>query len=142
MADASAQTRVARVHQFLRHVGNKDVEQSLEQLSPDVVYRVEGNHVLAGVFSGREAVAGHLIGISEKTGGHLDPFKEDDVMVGVSHVSVLVNVRMQAQSSVIRTRYLLLLRFNTQDLIDHVTVFFEDLAAVERFYGPHRWATG
>ncbi len=138
MSDAPARSRVARVQEFLRQVGNKDVAKTLELLSPDVTYRVVGNHVLAGMFSGRDAVAAHLVAIAQKTSGHFDPFKEDDLMVGVNHVSVLVNIRMQTPVSVLRTRLLFLLRFNASEMIDQVTVFFEELGAVERFYDSRR----
>ena len=135
MTEASEPTRAAKATHFLRHVGKEDLAETLQLLSTQVHYHVVGDHALSGTFTGRDAVAGHLIEIAERTSGRLDPFKEEDVMVGVDHVSVLVNVRMQSKGVTFRGRYLILMRFDPHDKIDQVTVFFEDEAAISRFFG-------
>ncbi len=135
MSSPSDPSRVAKVERFLHHLGRRDLTETLELLSPHVTYRVPGDHTLAGDFSGRDEVARHLLAIAERTGGHFDPFKQDDLMVGVNHVAVLVDVRMQSQTATARTRVLILLRFDGDDLIDTVTMYSDDVAAVERFFG-------
>jgi ketosteroid isomerase-like protein len=129
--------RAVTVERFLHHLGRRDFEEVLELLSPTVTYKVPGAHALAGVFSGREAVARHLLDIAERTEGHFDPFKQDDVMVGLSHTAVLVSVRMQRRASTLRTRLLILLGFDVSDRIEAVSVFFDDVEAFERF-APRR----
>lgn len=137
MSTPTPSNRAVTVERFLHHLGGRDFEEVLELLSPTVTYRVPGNNALAGVFTGREAVARHLLDIAERTDGHFDPFKQDDVMVGQSHTAVLVNVRMQRQASTLRARILILLRFDVSDRIEAVSVFFDDLEAFERF-APRR----
>ena len=132
MSPANA-ARLTKVERFLHHLGQRDLAETLELLSPKVTYRVLGDHALAGLFTGREDVTRHLLAIAERTRGHFAPFKQDDVMVGVNHVAVLVDVRIQAPTSTMRTRLLILLGFDPAELIDAVTVFFEDLTAFERF---------
>jgi len=135
MSEPAQSDRVTKVRQFLRHIGKRDISEVMPLLSPEVTYHVVGSHALSGTYSGHDAVAGHLVDIAERTAGRFDPFKEDDVMVGLDHVCVLVNIRMQADGRTLRSRHVILLRFDFRDQIDHVTVFFENVDAVERFYG-------
>ncbi|HEV8065364.1 MAG TPA: hypothetical protein VGP46_11055 [Acidimicrobiales bacterium] len=120
---------------FVTNLGAHATADTLRLLAPDVSYRVLGHHALSGTFSGREAVAAHLEAIINQTDGRLDPVKFDDWMLGLSHVSVLVDILVEVGAASQRLRHLILMRFNADDLIDELTVFFSDPASADRLYG-------
>jgi hypothetical protein len=100
-----------------------------------VSYRVLGHHALSGAFSGRDQAGAHLKAIILQTDGRFDPVKFEDWMLGLFHVSVIVDVRAEVGGAGQRLRHLILMRFNAGDLIDEVTVFFSDPDVAERLYG-------
>ena len=107
----------------------------MELLSPHVTYRVPGTHALAGVFSGREAIVGHLAALFERTDGSLDTFKWEDWLVGEQHVAALADVHIHMQGKRYKSRHLFLVGFDTDDKIVEIVVFFEDEHSAERFIG-------
>lgn len=136
MPTSAHTTRLGAAQQFVMHIGHRDSEQAMELLSPQVTYRVQGHHALAGVFSGREEVTRHLMLLLERTRGTLDALKWEDWLLGEDHVAALADIRAQADGQVYTGRYLFLVRFDIDDKIADVIVFIEDERAAERFFGP------
>jgi hypothetical protein len=120
---------------FVTSLGVGNTNEALKSFATDVVYRVVGHHALSGPFSGRDAVAKHFKAIITQTDGRFDPVKFDDWMLGLSHVSILVDVHVEVGGASQQLRHLILMRFNVEDLIDDVTVFFSDPEVAERLYG-------
>lgn len=48
------------VHRFMGAYNGQDADAVMDCLAPDVSMRIPGDHQLAGIFSGREAVMEHL----------------------------------------------------------------------------------
>jgi ketosteroid isomerase-like protein len=117
------------------HVGHRDFHKASDLLSPRVVYRVPGNHVLAGVFSGREEVTAHLTTLLERTKGTYDALKWDDWLQGEHYVAALADIRIQVAGRSSTERILFLVKFESDDAIAEVIVFFQDLRAVELLFG-------
>ena len=136
MSDSTRHYRVAIAQEFLRHIGHGDPGQAIELLSPNVTYRTEGNNALAGLFTGRDAVVGHLMAVVERTKGTYETFKWEDWMVGEHNVVGLGVVHAQANGKIFRGRTLTLVAFNVSDEIEGITVFFEDPSGIDRFIGP------
>ncbi len=120
---------------FVTSLGGARSDDALRLLAPNVAYRVLGHHSLSGAFSGREAVAQHLKAIVTQTDGRFDPVKFEDWMLGLRHVAVLLVVHAEVGGAAQQLRHLILMRFNDENLIDEVVVFFSDPEAAERLYG-------
>jgi ketosteroid isomerase-like protein len=135
MPDSARPTRLEAAQQFVMHIGHRDSERAMELLSPRVVYRVQGQHQLAGTFSGREAVTTHLMRLLERTKGTFEALKWEDWLLGENHVAALANIRVEADGRLYTGRHLYLVSFDIDDKIAEVVVFFEDQRAVERFFG-------
>ena len=129
-------TRLAIARQFLAHIGHRDVDQGIELLSADATSRVPGSRALAGTFSGRDEVMRHLTDLYERTGGTFDAYKWEDWMVGEHHVAALADVHFDAKGQMYEGRHLLLVRFDLDDKIEEITVFFGDQRSIERLLGP------
>ncbi len=127
-------SRIEITQQFLAHIGHGDLDQSARLLSPDATYRVMGSHPLAGVFSGKEAICQHLVQLYERTKGTFDTVKWEDWMLGENHVAALASIRVQSRGKIYKGRNLFVVRFNSEDKISEVNIFFEDAEAAERFF--------
>lgn len=135
MSDLADPNRLVLAQRFLTAIRTNDDDQAIKMLSENVRYHVLGNHALAGTFEGPQAVVAHLLDIANLTSGRFDVIKVQDMMLGVQHVAVLMDVHMEAERKSTLGRQLILVRFDNSDLIDSVTVFVDDLDAAERFYG-------
>lgn len=133
--ETNSPTRLAIAQRFLTHIGHRDIEESVELLSPNATYRVPGNHTFAGVFSGRQEILDHLIRLFERTMGSFDAFKWEDWMVGEQHVAALVRIHIHQTGQMYRGLHVFLVRFDSDDKITEIIVFFEDESSVERFFG-------
>ena len=122
---------------FVTLLGAPTSDDALRLLTPDVTYRVLGNHALSGAFTGRDEAARHLAALVRQTEGRIDPIKFVDWMLGLSHVSVLVDVEVEVGSAAQQIEHLILMRFNAADLIDEVIVFFADPEVADRVYGRY-----
>ena len=136
MPAATSQTRLATAQQFVSHIGHHDFERSIELLSSDVTYRVAGTSALAGTFSGCGEVTRHLIDLVERTAGTFDALKWEDWMVGERHVAALVKIQVDAAARRYEGRVLFLVRFDVDDKIEEIVVFFEDERAAELVLRP------
>jgi ketosteroid isomerase-like protein len=135
MSTSAHPSRLEAAQHFVMHIGHRDAQQAMELLSPHVVYRVQGQHPLAGVFSGREEVTTHLLRLYERTAGTFDTLKWEDWMIGEEHVAALASIRIQVASRMYTGRHLFLVSFDIDDKISEVIVFFEDERAAERIFG-------
>jgi ketosteroid isomerase-like protein len=136
MPDSTHRARLASAQQFLTHIGRGDFAQAIDLLSEHVTYRAQGNNALAGLFTGRNAVTRHLTELVERTRGTFEAFKWDDWLIGEHHVVGLSSIHAQSQGRIYKGRSVTLLGFNVADEIEHITVFFEDQSALDRFIGP------
>jgi len=136
MPEGTQSTRMAIAQQFLAHIGHRDLGQGMELLSPNAKSRVPGSHALAGAFSGRDEIVRHLMDLYERTGGTFDAYKWEDWLLGEDHVAALATVHFNTKGQMYKGRHLFLVRFDTDDKIEEITVFFEDQRSVERFLGP------
>ena len=126
--------RVARAREFVRLIGRKEGSEALLLLAPSVTYRVPGHTPVSGVFTGPQAVAEHVSAVLEFTQGSLEDLKWEDWMVGEQYVGLLVRVRIHFTGHVYDGRHLYLIRFDNEDRIDEVVVFFEDEEAMARAF--------
>ncbi|MGA8295881.1 MAG: hypothetical protein WB770_02440 [Acidimicrobiales bacterium] len=120
---------------FVTSLGVGRTDDALRSLAPAVSFLVLGHHSLSGTFSGRDEAAKHLKAIITQTDGRFDLVKFDDWMLGLSHVSVLVDIDAEVDGAAQRLRHLILMRFDVEDLIEEVTVFFSDPEVADRLYG-------
>ncbi|MGA2302974.1 MAG: hypothetical protein ABSH29_02115 [Acidimicrobiales bacterium] len=128
--------RLARAQLFLTHIGRGDFLQAIDLLSENVTYRAQGNNALAGSFTGRDAVIRHLTELVERTKGTFEAFKWEDWLIGEHHVVGLSSIHAQSHGRIYKGRSLTVLGFNVAEEIEHITVFFEDQNAIDRFIGP------
>jgi ketosteroid isomerase-like protein len=133
MADTS-QKRLQLAQQFMACIDRADVDGAVKLLSPSATYRVEGVHPLSGIFSADEVVD-HLHALIERTSGTMDATKFEDWLTGEHYVGCVVSVTFQAKSRRFSGRVVYMMKFDTVDLIDRFTVFFEDVEALSRFLG-------
>lgn len=120
---------------FVTRLGTPHSDEALDLLAPNVTYRVLGHHSLSGEFTGRDAVATHLAAIVTQTAGRFDPVKFIDWMLGLSHVSVLLDVHAEVGGAAELLRLLIAMAFDGDDRIQELTVFFSDPDVAERLYG-------
>ena len=132
MSEATYPTRLVTAQQFVMHIGHRDLDRGVELLAPNVTYRIPGNHLLAGVLSGREQVTRHFIDLAERTTGTFDALKWDDWMLGTNHVTALATIQFQMSGQVYTGRVLFLMRFDIEDKIAEIVTFLEDERSVER----------
>jgi len=104
-------------------------------LSDHISYRSNGNHALAGTFTGRDEVAAHLRELFERTRGTFEAAKFEDWLVGEHHVAAVTTIHAQQHGRRYSGRQVTVLGFDTDDRIDRATVFFEDQGAMDRFMG-------
>jgi hypothetical protein len=136
MPDSTHPDRLARAQQFLSHIGRGDFLQAIDLLSENVTYRAQGNNALAGLFTGRDAVIRHLTALVERTKGTFEAFKWDDWLIGEHHVVGLSSIHARSRGMFYKGRSLTVLGFNVAGEIEHITVFFEDQGAIDRYIGP------
>jgi ketosteroid isomerase-like protein len=119
---------------FMAAIGRSDVEGAISLLSATATYRVEGAHSLSGTFSADEVVD-HLLSMIQRTSGTFDATKFDDWLIGEHYAGCVVEVTFHAEGRRYSGQVIFLLRFDGADLIDKVTVFFEDAEGISRFFG-------
>jgi ketosteroid isomerase-like protein len=136
MPESTHPDRLARAQQFLSHIGREDFVQAIDLLSENVMYRAQGNNALAGLFTGRDAVIRHLTQLVERTKGTFEAFKWEDWLSGEHHVAGLSSIHARSHGMIYKGRSLTVLGFNVAGEIEHITVFFEDQGALDRFIGP------
>jgi len=120
--------------QFMAAIGRSDVDGACSLLSPTASYHVEGDHSLSGTFSADQVVE-HLLTLIRRTSGTFDATKFDDWLIGDLYAACVVQVTFHADGRRFSGRVIFLFRFDGADLIDRVTVLFEDGDAIARFFG-------
>jgi hypothetical protein len=120
--------------QFMAFLGRSDVEGAVGLLSPSAIYRSEGVNSLSGTFSA-QGIVDHLLATMKRTSGSLDATKFDDWLIGEYHVACLVQITFHGAGRRYSGHVEFLFRFDSDDLIDKVNVFFEDADAFARFLG-------
>jgi hypothetical protein len=130
-----ASHRVELAQQFLARTGQPDVQPALDMLSPSAVYQVVGPPSMSGTFSTPEEIRNHLVALAGRTSGAVEMTKWEDWLVGEHHVAGVAQVQVQGRAAIYRGRQLFLMAFTGTNLIDRITVFFDDEAAATRFFG-------
>jgi ketosteroid isomerase-like protein len=130
----AAPTRLQLAQQFMDSISRYDADGAAGLLSPKAIYRVEGANALSGTFSADEIV-NHLLSVFRRTSGTLDATKFDDWLIGDYHVVCLFQVTFHAAGRRYSGQIVYLFRFDNEDRIDKVNVFFEDPDAFSRFIG-------
>jgi ketosteroid isomerase-like protein len=136
VSDSIHTTPLQIAQRFLLHLGHDDFSEVEELVSPDIVYRVLGNHAFAGVFTGRDEVAAHLADLADRTKRSLDTVKWDDWLVGERHAAAIAHIHVQYRGKMLMTRALYVVGMDVDNAISSVTVFFEDEGALLRTLGP------
>ena len=131
---APSPSRLQLAQRFITSLGRSDVDGVVKLLSPDATYRVVGDHSLSGTFSAGEIVD-HLMALITSTSGTLDATKFIDWLVGDQFVACVTQIAFQGMGRRFSGHVVFLFRFDSIDLIDSVTVFYEDAEAVSRFFG-------
>jgi ketosteroid isomerase-like protein len=127
--------RLRLAQDFMAAIGRSDVDGAMGLLSPTATFRVDGDHLLSGTFSA-DAVVGHLLTMVQRTSGSFDVTKFDDWLIGESYAGCVIQVTFHAEGRRYSGQVVFLLRFDSADQIDSVSVCFEDADAVSRFFGP------
>jgi ketosteroid isomerase-like protein len=135
MTDEVSRSRLQIAQQLATHLGRRDFDQFIGLLSKDVEYRVGGSNVLAGDFRGPDAVVTHMKDLVNRTDGTYDAVKWEDWLVGEQYVAALVRIHAQEPGQLFASRILVLLRFDPEDKVCEITIFFEDTSAADRFFG-------
>jgi hypothetical protein len=126
--------RLQRAQRFMVAIGSSDVEGAIRLLSPTATYCVEGAHALSGTFTADEVVD-HLLAMVRRTSGTFNATKFDDWLIGEHYAGCVVQVTFHADGRRFSGQVMFLFKFDSTDLIDRVTVFFEDAESISRFFG-------
>jgi ketosteroid isomerase-like protein len=116
-------------------MGHRDIEQVTPFLSPNVFYRVPGQHALAGSFQGVDAVIAHLLDLADRSGGTFNAFKFEDWLVSENSVAVVVDAHIQGHGATVTERNIFLFGFDGSDRISEISIFFQNEDSIERFFG-------
>jgi ketosteroid isomerase-like protein len=127
-------SRLQLAQKFMAAIGRSDVDGAIPLLSPTATYRVEGDHSLSGTFTANEVVD-HLLTMIARTAGTFDVTKFDDWLIGEHYAACIVEVTFHAEGRRFSGQTMFLLRFDLVNLIEKVSVFFEDTDAISRFFG-------
>jgi ketosteroid isomerase-like protein len=113
---------------------HRDFSDFTDPLSPDVTYRVGGDHAFAGTFHGPDEVATHMRQLVDWASDTYDAFKFEDWLVGELSVAALVRVHVHGHAAAYEGRLVLVFGFDPTDTVSEITVFVEDPIAAERFF--------
>jgi ketosteroid isomerase-like protein len=127
-------TRIAAAQEFFQRSFSGDVSSAIEFLDEKASYHVPGANQLAGDFEGREAVAQHLSKLLELTSRTVNVLQWEDWMLGVNHVAALTHMSVQHRGALETFRAVYVLTVDEDAKIKRIEVFFEDQAAVDRFF--------
>jgi ketosteroid isomerase-like protein len=131
---AAADERLEVARRFFRDLFGGRVEEAVRLLEPSVRYRVPGNSVPAGTFTGSGDVARHLEKFLSLAGRSVDVLQWEDWLVGANYVAGLVVFELQRTGRASEFRVVFLVGTSQEMRIESVEVFFSDPAAIERFF--------
>jgi ketosteroid isomerase-like protein len=126
--------RLVNARQFFLNFAVTNLDEATRLLSPNVVCTVPGQSELSGVFHGPDEVKRHLATLLELSRGTFEVLKWVDWMVGETHMTILQYAQAQREGKIYRGHHLYLLESDSNDLLSDIKVFFEDQAAVDRFF--------
>jgi ketosteroid isomerase-like protein len=127
-------TRIAAAQEFFQRSFSGNVSSAVEFLDEKASYHVPGANQLAGDFEGREAVAEHLGKLLDLTSRTVNVLQWEDWMLGVNHVAALTHMSVQHSGAVHSFRAVYILTIDEDAKIKRIEVFFDDQAAVDRFF--------
>jgi hypothetical protein len=125
---------IAVTQEFFQRSFRGEVSEVMGLLDPQVSYHVPALRPPGGDFEGPEAVAQHLVELLQLTDHSLNVLQWEDWLVGVNHLAAVVNIRVQRHHSVLTFRGIYLVTMSEQDKIRRIDLFFNDHAAMERFF--------
>jgi uncharacterized protein len=133
-ATVSTQQQVSIAQDFFQKCFHGDLAEAVKLVDPNVRYHVPGAHQAAGTFEGPESVAEHVSNLLKLTCGTVDVTQWEDWMVGIDNIAALVQMRVQRDSRVHNFRSVYIVQMSPEDKIRKIDLFFDDEAAVDRFF--------
>ncbi len=126
--------RIAAAQEFFQRSIQGEVSSALELLDKNISFHVPGSHQLSGHFEGPEAVAQHLGKLLQLTNRTVNVLQWEDWMAGLNHVAALAHISVQRPGAVLTLRAVYLIETTDDAKIRRIEMFFDDQAAVERFF--------
>ena len=126
--------RIAATQQFFQRSLRGEVASAMELLDEEVSLDVPGSHQLSGHFEGPEAIAQHLGKLLRLTNRTANVLQWEDWMAGINHVAALAHLRVQRPGAIHTFRAIYLIEVTDHTKIGRIEMFFDDQAAVERFF--------
>lgn len=71
----------------------------------------------------------------DQTSDSYDALKWEDWLVGEHHVAGIVRIHAHGHGARYSGKLVVIFRFDSADKVSEITVFFEDAAGAERFFG-------
>lgn len=130
----TSETDLAVARKFLQKALGGEITEAVQLLDPDVTYYIPGSSKLSGEFQGPDAVARHTAEFMRLTDRRVDVLKWEDWLAGVSHVALVVQLRVQRNDMTETTRFIQLVSMSEGNKIRRIEVFFSNQAAIERFF--------
>jgi hypothetical protein len=132
---ASAEpARLVNARRFLMGITTDNSGDVLSLLSPDVIFTVQGQGPLAGVFRGPVEVSEHIGKLFRATSGTFEVLKWVDWLVGLSHVAALQFAQAQGGDVIYRNHHMFVIETGENDLLTKIRVFFEDQTDADAFF--------
>jgi ketosteroid isomerase-like protein len=110
-----------------------DVEEFCALLDADIEWTVPGRHTLAGTTVGVPALLAHLAEVARRTGGHVS-VEVNDVAVGQSYTTAVVDVTMTVDGETVRDRQVHLFEFR-DGRVASVREYHGDERAFDALFG-------
>jgi uncharacterized protein len=126
--------RIATAQEFFQRSFRGEVSSAIELLDENASYHVPGSHQVSGHFEGPQAVAQHLEKLLQLTNRTVDVLQWEDWMAGNNHVAALAHMSVQRPGAVHTLRAVYLIEMTDDAKIRRIEMFFDDQAAVERFF--------
>jgi ketosteroid isomerase-like protein len=132
----TSETQLAVAREYFQKAYNGQVSEAVKLLDPAVTYYVPGSSRMSGRFEGAEAVSRHTAELLRLTNQRVEILKWEDWLVGVNHVALVMQLRLQRPNMVQTSRIIQLVSMSADDKIREIELFFADEASVERFFSP------
>jgi len=134
MVSTQEPQRLINARRFFLSYSREQVDDSVQLLSPQVVYSVPGHSRLAGVFHGPDEVQRHIVKLIDFSRGTFEVLKWMDWMIGETHITALQYAQAQTHGRKYLGHHIYVLEFDPDDRLSVIKVFFEDQAAADRFF--------
>lgn len=121
------------IHRYIDAWMAGDVETAIGCYADDVVLHIEGNHPLAGVYRGKQAVRGYIDKLVEVTGGNVQLVKPYGVLVNDTQAVDMVRSRFRRGDKTLELNRTVVYRLH-EGKIREFWVHDDDQEAVDEFF--------